>query len=223
MSIDAVLVEVRDVAKHYLRGGEVVRALDGVGFSLGGGELVALVGPSGSGKTTLLNILLRWEREDAGTVHWGLGGSGEPPWERLAVLPQRLGLVEEVSVRENVALPVRLAPHAGSAADVDELLATLGLAHLADRLPAEVSLGEQQRTALARALVLRPRLLLADEPTGHQDEGWATGVLGAVRAACDRGMGALIATHDAEVIGAADRTLLLSDGRLAGGTVPTNG
>jgi putative ABC transport system ATP-binding protein len=212
------LLEVRDVTKRYTRGREVVHALTGVGFRLDAGELVALVGPSGSGKTTLLNILLGWERPEAGDVTWGRGG-GAPPWQDLAVLPQRLGLVEEVSVRENVALPVRLAPAAGSTEDVDALLALLGLAGLAARLPAEVSLGEQQRTALARALVLRPAVLLADEPTGHQDEAWATGVLDAVRQACGRGMGALIATHDPQVIAAADRAIVLSDGRIAEGAL----
>jgi putative ABC transport system ATP-binding protein len=211
----STVLDIHDVTKRYQRGTEVILALDGLGFSVRAGELVALVGPSGSGKTTLLNILLGWEREDAGTVRWGLGSSGEPPWDELGVLPQRLGLLEEVSVRENVALPVRLAPDAGAAEDVEALLERLGLAALADRLPGEISLGEQQRTALARALVLRPRVLLADEPTGHQDEGWAAAVLETVRESCRRGMAALVATHDAQVIDAADRSLVLSDGRLA--------
>lgn len=214
-----MLLEVAGVTKTYRRGPERVVALDGVSFNLGRGELVALVGPSGSGKTSLLNVVAAWESPDEGGVRWPGSApdtaSGETHWGNLAILPQRLGLIEEITVRENVALPVRLG--GGPGADqtrVEELLERLGLAELAERLPEEVSLGEQQRTALARALVLAPALLLADEPTGHQDEGWALGVVELLHEACERGMTGLLATHDPAVLEAVDRVLYIRDGRL---------
>lgn len=213
------LVDARRLRKSFDRGAEVVTAVDDVSFSLEPGEMVALTGPSGSGKTTVLNILAGWERPDGGELHW----DGEPfdprgaQWETLSVAPQRLGLLEELSVAENVDLPLRLAggdrwPDAERLAVV---LDAFGLTHLGHRMPWEVSLGEQQRTALARALVLTPKLLLADEPTGHQDAAWATGVMDGLRKACSAGTTVLVATHDEEIIAQIPRALRMRDGRIA--------
>src|SRR5262249_9186473 len=160
-----------------------------------------------SGKSTLLNVLAGWERPDAGVAAWSADGDRLPiadrPWSDVAILPQTLGLFEELSVRENVELPLRLRPaladdRADAAGRSEGFLELLGLAELADRLPAEVSIGEQQRAALGRALVVRPRLLLADEPTGHQDEGWAAVVFKTLRYVARRGTTCLIATHNQE-------------------------
>ncbi len=215
---DGVVVRAQGLRKTYRRGSEEVLAVRGVALQVGEGELVALVGPSGSGKTTLLNLLAGWEEPDAGTVGWRGGEpvrQAELGWEELAIVPQRLGLAADLSVAENVAWPLRLA---GSRDDqrVAELLERFGLSALAERLPAEGSLGEQQRAALARALVRRPRLLLADEPTGHQDEDWSKGVAVALRSACAEGSACLLATHNAELLDFADRVLSLHDGRLGG-------
>jgi ABC-type lipoprotein export system ATPase subunit len=207
------LLEVRGLQRHYQLGPEVVRALDGVDLDLSSGELVAVTGPSGSGKTSLLHVLVGWEQPDEGYVTWAFPTDGSSAWHDLAVLPQRLGLMEEVSIKENVALPARLAPERATE-DVPALLAELGLTDLAERLPTEVSLGEQQRSALARALVLRPRVLLADEPTGHQDEGWARTVVAALQRRCGEGMGALVVSHDPQVLERADRVLSMTDGQL---------
>lgn len=215
---DTLLVGER-LVKAYQRGPERVVALSNADFTLGTGELVALVGPSGSGKTTLLNLIAGWEDPDSGQVTW----CPEPAarmdrlgWADLAIVPQRLGLVDELSVEENVGLPLRFgtAGSDGAMAAVATWLDRFGLADLAPRLPFEASLGEQQRTALARALVRAPRLLLADEPTGHQDEGWASGVLAALRTACDEGTTVLMATHDTEHLDLADRVLRMADGHL---------
>lgn len=212
-----VLVRGRALRKTYRRGGEAIVAVDDVSLELGGGELVALVGRSGSGKTTLLNLLGGWERPDGG----GLIVAGEdpsrrpPPWSDVAVLAQRLGLIDELTVRENVEYPARLARRLESAGTrIDELLEALALGPLQDRFPAETSVGEQQRTALARALVLAPRVLLADEPTSHQDETRAGFVMSAIRRAAADGAACLVATHDPDVVGALDRTLTMADGRL---------
>jgi putative ABC transport system ATP-binding protein len=212
------LLTVQGVGRTYRRGAEEVHALTDVSFTLDAGELVAVTGPSGSGKTTLLNIIAGWETADTGSVQWGIDGVDPraPAWDVLAMAPQRLGLLAELSIGENVELPLRLAPTAQwpDPDRVDLALTAFGLAHLAHRMPWEVSLGEQQRTALARALVVTPRLLIADEPTGHQDAAWATGVMEGLRKATASGSTVLIATHDDEVIAQTPRRLELHDGRL---------
>jgi ABC-type lipoprotein export system ATPase subunit len=219
------LVEVAGVSKRYQRGVEEVHALREVGFALYPGELVALVGPSGSGKSSLLGVLCGWDLPDQGKLAWwsgfGSAAGADLAWSELAVVPQALGLVEELSVRENVALPVRLAsrsgrrapPRAGTAR-ADELLEAFGLGALADRSPRETSLGQQQRAAVARALVLTPRLVLADEPSAHQDSVWVHDVFSQLRTVAQAGAACLVATHDPDALAFADRILALEDGRL---------
>ena len=223
-SADGVLLEARDVRKSYRRGPEEVHALAGVTFSLRVGEVVALVGPSGSGKTTLLNVICGWERPDGGDVAWaGDGARGKRgvnperrPWSDLAIVPQDLGLLEELSVLENVELPLRLSKRldADGRARAAGLLEEFGLVAYSERQPGEISLGEQQRVALARAMVLGPRLLLADEPTGHQDEGWAREVFRAFREVAEAGTTCLVATHSQEFLKHVDRVLAIRDGRV---------
>jgi putative ABC transport system ATP-binding protein len=206
-----VVVAAVGLRKSYRRGPEEVRALRDVSLTLRAGEVVALVGPSGSGKTTLLNVVCGWERVDAGRLDRP-GGQG---WDELAVVPQDLGLIDELTVAENVELPLWLRGRlqAGKP-EAAALLERLGLAGNAGRLPAEVSLGERQRVALARAMVTGPRLLLADEPTGHQDAGWARAVFEAVRWLAGRGSCCLVATHSQEFLARVDRVLTIRDGRL---------
>ena len=223
------LVEANSLSKRYRRGAESVHALREVSLALYPGELVALVGPSGSGKSSLLGVLSGWDLPDEGELTWSVGPgpatAAELPWSRLAVVPQALGLVEELSVRENVALPLRLAAGPGRATDdtsdqaaggrADALLEAFGLAGLAARSPSEVSLGQQQRAAVARALVLDPRLVLADEPSAHQDAAWVQDVFSALREAAHAGAACLVATHDTDALVFADRILALEDGRLS--------
>jgi putative ABC transport system ATP-binding protein len=213
------LVSADNVRKTYARGAEEVHALDGVSFDLGVGELIALVGRSGSGKTTLLNVLAGWEVPDEGAVAWKGRAGGvlrALPWDEVALLPQSLGLIEELTVRGNVELPARLAGRLDAESDrADHLIEHLGLAGLAERPPDEISLGEQQRTALARALILRPDLLLVDEPTGHQDAGWASRVISTLNVAAGEGTCCLVATHSDEVASYASKTLRMEDGRIA--------
>jgi putative ABC transport system ATP-binding protein len=215
------VAEVSGLTKTYRRGPEEVHALDEVSLRLAPGRMVGLMGRSGSGKTTLLNVLAGWERADAGSIFW-LGDLEarlpERRWHEIAVLPQKFGLIEELTVRENIEYPARLHGSLESARKrVEELLGALGLEELERRAPSETSVGQQQRTALARALVLRPRLLLADEPSGHQDAMWARGVFGCLRAAAADGTACLVATHNEEVSGYFDEVVRMANGRVEQG------
>ena len=210
-----VIARLDRCSKAYRRGVETVHALRGVSLTLLPGELVAVAGPSGSGKTTLLNLLVGWERPDSGSVDW-IGAVVPPPWRTLGVVPQRLGLVEELTVAENVWLPMSLDPsRALPDGYVDGLLDALRIAHLGDRLPHQVSLGEQQRTAIARALVLRPAVVVLDEPTAHQDEDSATAVMVTLRHATLDGTCCVVASHAPDLLETVDRIVRLADGRVA--------
>jgi putative ABC transport system ATP-binding protein len=215
------VLEATGLEKTFLRGSEQVRAIRSVTFTLDAGEVVGLTGPSGSGKTTLLNVLCGWEHPDAGTIVFrgrSVASPAELVWREVAIVPQDLALFEELSIGENVRLPVRLGgPDASEDQDVDPLLEELGLAELASRLPEEASLGEQQRAALARAIVLGPALLLADEPTGHQDEGWTKTMMSVIRTLASRGTACLVTTHDPDAMEYLDRELAMRDGELSAG------
>ncbi|MFL6130171.1 MAG: ATP-binding cassette domain-containing protein [Mycobacteriales bacterium] len=218
----ATVVRANGLAKTYARGDERVHALREVSLDLYPGELVALVGPSGSGKSTLLNVLCGWERPDDGTLHWTSALAGPPPdrlpWGQLAIVPQALGLLEDLSVEENILLPARLTGRLRQLRPrALELMSALGIAHLAARYPRQTSLGEQQRCAASRALLLGPTLLLADEPTAHQDAGWTDTIFTEFRALLRHGGACLIATHNPETWGYADRVLAMHDGHLREG------
>lgn len=208
--------------KTFHRGAEAVHALDGVDLALSAGEFVALVGPSGSGKSTLLALLCGWETADSGTLAYAGALAKRAPdtlgWAELALVPQALGLVPDLSLLDNVLLAARLRGRLEEAGPrAEDLLADFGLTHLADRFPHQASLGEQQRVAVARALLLSPDVLLADEPTAHQDRGNADRLLDALVAQAREGSAVLVATHDEIAWERADRVLWMRDGRLAEG------
>jgi ABC-type lipoprotein export system ATPase subunit len=214
-----VVLAAKQIEHKFRRGSEEVVALDGVDIELFRGELVALVGPSGSGKTTLLNVLCGWEAPDRGTVCWNghMAQMADVEWDGLALVPQTPGLIEDLTIAENIGLPCRFRNDSfeSTLQGVDEVLSVLGLTELRGRYPDEVSLGEQQRTSVARALVLRPDLLLADEPTAHQDARSMDRVLKAIRLLVESGKACMVASHNPEVLDAADRVVEMRDGRLS--------
>jgi putative ABC transport system ATP-binding protein len=216
------IVQLSGIEKRFSRGPEIVEVLRGISLELDRGEVVALVGPSGSGKTTLLNIMAGWEEPDRGEAAFIAGGATFSfrgrTWDEVAVVPQSLGLLEELTIGENVGLPLRLrkVDHTTIRPRVNTLLTSFGLDAYYDRLPQEISIGEQQRTALARALIADPMLLLADEPTGHQDAGWAERVFAAFRAAAKNGTACLVATHSDEMLEYCDRVLGIHAGLISG-------
>ncbi len=203
----SVVVRLVDVTKRYRRGREVVTAVHNVSFELSSGSMVALVGPSGSGKTTLLNLIVGGDEPDEGTID---GPADRPDWSRLAIVPQTLGLLPELTMAENVGLPLRLG--AAGATDVAVAMELLGIGMLADRPPDETSLGEQQRAAVARALVTAPTLLVADEPTSRQDEANTGRVTDALAEVAAAGSCVFLATHDSRMLGRCDLVLQMTDG-----------
>ena len=171
------------------------------------GTLVALAGPSGSGKTTLCNIIIGWEPSDTGSVQWF--DDEARSWARLAVAPQCLALLPSLDLRENLVLPFWSTRRDVPATELDDLAVRLEIDGLLGRHPAQVSFGEQQRAGIARALLGTPRLAVLDEPTGHQDEARAALVVETLLAARARGTCVFVATHDADVIAAADEVIQL--------------
>jgi putative ABC transport system ATP-binding protein len=208
-------IELRGVDKSYGRGVGRRLVLDQVDLAVGRGEIVAVAGRSGSGKTTLLTLVTGFEPPDSGVVEvLGQPSHVHPPsWRELSLVPQSLALIDELTVGENLDLPGRLA-RAGSGTDRAELLEHLGLGHLTGRYPDEISLGEQQRAAIARAVITRPQVLVADEPISHQNEGWARMTMLVVERLAAAGTACLFATHNAIAFESAHRTLELRDGRL---------
>jgi putative ABC transport system ATP-binding protein len=209
----AAILEVRGVKKAFRTGPVEVRAVREATLSVRSGEVVGLVGRSGSGKTTLLNLIAGWEAPDGGVILRPGAGLEAPPWSEVAVVPQKLGLLDELTIRQNVEYPARLAGLLDELRDVVAgLIEELALSQLQDRHPRETSVGEQQRCAIARALVLHPALLLADEPVGHQDVHGATATFEALTRVADRGTGILVATHGEAAMRFLDRVLPIVDG-----------
>ncbi|MGI8696646.1 MAG: ABC transporter ATP-binding protein [Mycobacteriales bacterium] len=218
----AGLVRARELRKTYRRGSEEVHALSDVSLQLYPGEIVALAGPSGSGKSTLLNVLCGWETPDGGDLDYRGDLAGTAPvdlaWSQLALVPQALGLLEDLTVEENILMPARIAGRLrGEREYAHGLMERFRIGHLGRRYPRQTSLGEQQRCCVARALLLRPALTLADEPTAHQDTALGDEVFAAVRDLARAGGSFLIATHNPDTWGHCDRVLSMHDGELREG------
>jgi putative ABC transport system ATP-binding protein len=219
--------------KEYGRGAALIRAVDHVDLEVEPGETVAVVGASGCGKSTLLHLLGGLERPSGGEVHLAgrrLDRMSETELTRLrrdaiGYVFQAFQLVDELTARENVELPALLAgtPPRVARRRAAALLDRVGLADRAGHLPAALSGGQRQRVAVARALIGRPLVVLADEPTGNLDSAATTAVLrlfGALRA---EGHTLVIVSHDSRIAATADRVLTMRDGMLVGQTRLTGG
>lgn len=181
----------------------------GVDLTLTAGELVVVTGPSLSGKTTLVEALAGWARPGTGTVVWSDGDREPPGWAALTVVPQAFALLDELSVVENILLAGRFTGTASDPKQVDELLGRLGLDRLRHRGAREISVGERQRTMVARALVGAPQVVLADEPVAHQDQRHADVVLALRREAATAGCACLVTTRNPALATIADRVVPL--------------
>ncbi len=219
---DCVL-EMHGVAKTYRTGSSQVHALRDFSLCIAAGEFVAVRGPSGSGKTTALLAaagLLSVDEGDirvCGTALGPLGSAARAALraDSIGFAFQQFNLIPYLSVLENVLVPLVAARNAGEEGRGRELLERFGLASRVQHLPGELSAGEQQRVAMARALVNRPRLLLADEPTGNLDETNAAAVLDYIRDFAAGGGAVMLVTHDAAAAGRGDRTVRIEQGSVA--------
>jgi ABC-type lipoprotein export system ATPase subunit len=219
------VVAARGIVKTYGTGRAARRVLDGADLEVEPGEVVAILGRSGSGKSTLLHLIGGLDRPEAGTIEVAgerVDGVSE---QRLSALRRRrvgfvfqfFHLLPELSGEGNVLLAGRVrGAHPDAAARGTELIDRLGLRDVARSLPHQLSGGEQQRFAIARALVNDPAVLLADEPTGNLDADSATEVLRLLRAGASDGRAVVMVTHEHAAAGIADRVLTLRDGRLVG-------
>ncbi len=224
---DNVPVRVLDASKVYVdEGQEPVRALEGVSLDVRAGEMVALVGPSGCGKSTMLNLIGCVDLPTSGLVAIDGHATSNLSDDRLTALRRdRVGtifqffnLLPGLTVAENVALPLVLQrrPRADVRRRVAAILAAVELDPKANAFPAQLSGGQAQRAAIARAVVHEPAIVLADEPTGNLDSQNGAAVLALLRTMADRGQAVLLATHSSEAAEACDRIVRLQDGRVVG-------
>jgi putative ABC transport system ATP-binding protein len=218
------LIEARGLRKTYRGDGVDVRALDGVDLDVAAGEYVAVMGPSGSGKSTLLHVLGALDTADDGTVVLdgrALSGLGRTELadvrrELVGIVFQFFNLVGVLTVLENVSLPAVLDGSSDTQARerAAALLAELGLDDVSGKVPSHLSGGEQQRAAIARALINEPSVVLADEPTGNLDRRSGTEVMALLRDVHDRGQTIVLVTHDPAVAAHARRVVFMRDGKL---------
>ena len=217
-----MLVDIQDARKTYQGASGQVLAVDGVSLSVDGGEFVAVQGPSGCGKSTMLLLAGGLLTPESGSVQIG----GEDPYvltadarskfraDNIGFVFQQFHLVPYLSVLDNVLAPSIATGSKDAEQRARELLDRFGLSHRLEHTPGELSSGERQRTALARALLNEPKVLLADEPTGNLDTENATEVLKHLREFAASGGAVLLVTHDAQAAAAADRVIHLRDGKL---------
>jgi putative ABC transport system ATP-binding protein len=228
-----VVVQTIDLAKRYKRGRISVNALDGVTMTIGKGEIIGIIGPSGSGKTTLLNLIGGLDSPTHGKVlvdgvDLGSLGEGELADYRLKKIGfifQFYNLISTLTAIENVELPMALArvPKEERMGRASELLETVGLAQRVNHMPQELSGGEQQRVAVARALSNNPSVILGDEPTGDLDSKSAKSLMDLIWSLRkERKVTFILVTHDPIVVLRCDRAYSIRDGKVLKEIIPKN-
>ena len=219
------MLEMTHVTKTYQVGGQTVRALDSIDLTLHGGEFVSIVGPSGAGKSTLLHMLGALDRPDSGSIRFqgneisNLNDEKQSEFRRHSVgfVFQFFNLLPTMTAWENVAVPklldgARMSKVKSRALD---LLALVGLAERAEHRPSELSGGQMQRVAVARALMMDPQLILADEPTGNLDTKTGAAIMGLLTdIAHQDGRSVVMVTHNLDAASSTDRVITLTDGRI---------
>lgn len=224
MSFEKV-IELKELARYFEVGGDLVKALDGVDLDIGRGEYVSLVGPSGSGKTTLFNMIGGLDRPTNGSVYIdGVDISKLDAYElawlrcrRIGYIFQSFNLIQVLTALENVSLPTVFAglPRDEGNEKAKQLLESVGLGDRINHKPTQLSAGQQQRVAIARALANDPAIILADEPTGNLDLKTGTEIIDLLhKLNRSKGLTLVAATHDLKMIKASDRVVMMRDGRI---------
>lgn len=216
------MIAVNRVRKIYHRGAEKVFALNDVSLNIEQGEYIGVVGPSGSGKSTLMNIIGLLDTPDEGIIHINgqdlatLGKSGQNQLRRQTIgfIFQQFLLVPTMTALQNVMLPLYFAGEGNARTKALELLSRVGLAGRAHHLPSQMSGGEMQRTAIARALANRPSVLLADEPAGNLDSKTAEEIYKLFKEINDEGATIIMVTHNQELAASFPRMVTILDGRI---------
>lgn len=223
------VVQTKNLTKTYAMGEMQVQALDGVDFSVSAGEFVAIIGKSGSGKSTLLHMLGGLDVPTSGSVIVDGNALNSLDRTQLALFRRRrvgfifqqYNLIPDLNVWDNIIFPLALDGVAIDTEFINELLAALHIADKRDRMPSQLSGGEQQRVAIARALAMRPALILADEPTGNLDTTTSHEVMGLIQTlAAKLGQTLIVVTHDIDIAQLADRIVEMRDGRIVKGGGP---
>lgn len=217
------ILKCEGVLKVYNCGSCQVTALDGIDLAVSKGEFVAIVGASGSGKSTLLHILGSVDKPTAGSVIIdGIALSGLNPTQAAVFRRRKVGLVYQfynliptLTVRKNILMPLALDKKKPDNEYFEHIVGTLGISDKLDALPSQLSSGQQQRAAIARALIYRPALLLADEPTGNLDQKNAGEILDLIKLSSrSLGQTVLLITHDEKLALEAERIVTIADGRI---------
>ena len=217
------VLRTEDLTREYGFGDNKVIALNHVSFSVEAGEFVTILGPSGSGKSTLLHLLGGVDKPTSGKVYIGGQSIYEMKERELTAFRRReigqiyqfYNLIPVLNVEENICLPMLLDHRQAERKDLDELLDLLGLTERVNHLPSELSGGQQQRVAIGRALISKPKLILADEPTGNLDQKNSREIIKLFRELNEKyGQTILLITHDEKIAEHAERILVIEDGRI---------
>ena len=218
------MIELQQVSRHFQVGDQMVHALDQVDLVIESGEFISIMGPSGSGKSTLLNILGLLDRPTLGSYR--LNGTdvaklddsklADRRQKNIGFVFQSFHLIPRLNALENVELPMVLAgvPMASRRKRARQVLDSIGLGERLDHRPDQLSGGERQRVAIGRAIVMNPKVLLADEPTGNLDSQSSNEVIDILHRLNQDGLSLLVVTHDPEIGGQARRCLAMRDGRI---------
>jgi len=218
-------VEMKDVSKIYKRGKSEFRALNGISLSIKEGEFLSVMGPSGSGKSTLLHLIGALDKPTSGNIlidSIALSSLSDDDLsqirrEKVGFIFQQFNLLPTLTARENVLLPLKIANRVSSEAYryADEIIETVGLKEFNNHLPEEMSGGQMQRVGIARALVIRPSIILADEPTGNLDSKTGEEILNLLKGCQEQYKQTIVmVTHDAKAAAYGDRIIRLKDGQI---------
>lgn len=222
------ILKTEELKKYYGKEETLVKALDGVNFTVHDGEFVAIVGTSGSGKSTLLHMMGGLDRPTSGKVEVAGKDIFTMKDDELTIFRRRkigfvfqsYNLVPVLNVYENIVLPIELDGNKIDKRHIESIIETLGLTDKVNSLPGQLSGGQQQRVAIARALASKPAIILADEPTGNLDSRTSLDVLGLLKITSKKFSQTIVMiTHNEEIAQMADRIIHIEDGKIAGGRI----